>query len=68
MGEQKNKTKIKIISSLDGVTCPEFHWGLINVRRKPENPESDSWEYRWSRTGILKKSRVGGGFNSAKGK
>lgn len=40
-GEKKKKTKK---ASLDGVTCPVFvHWGLINVRRKPENPESDSW-------------------------
>lgn len=27
------------------------HWGLINVRRKPENPESDSWGQASGRAG-----------------
>lgn len=38
-GEENKNRKAKKKSSLDGVTCPEFHWGLTNVRRKPEKPE-----------------------------
>lgn len=39
-GQGNNKTK-KLVGWSD--LSSFVHWGLINVRRKPENPESDSW-------------------------
>lgn len=53
---KKNKTKKKIGQSGWSDLSSIVHWGLINVRRKPENPESDSWG-----AGILARRTGGGG-------
>lgn len=39
-----SRKKIKLNSSSGWSDLSSIvHWGLINVSRKPENPESDSW-------------------------